>query len=380
MKLKLLKLSQMLQDLGQEEESSAVTELANNNSLIQSYLALFFPGTTLVNPLGSGAFSSVFLAEKDGKKIAIKLSKSPIEYRSYLRVKTKRDSLPDHLRKILPIVYEANEISHSDFLSLKRKIKDKSEVNISRESFPYRSFIATELLAPIPPEMEDLLYEPNILGSMVRDEAGFISKLKKTLDKYFKTWDWSSFEESVGEFNSRLVKKIFSDNSVINIISTDISLGIFDLQDSDEQLFFDTVEGDSPLGGSLIDKVVDIFIAEISKTLFNFAEMNLPPRGSDSLSLIKDNFNLLISNSDSSLREILVELFDSYGKIFPVFPSNKIKNVKLQGFLDKLNELKDYGIRWGDTHSQNLMLRQTSSSHGFGDMVVADVGMFRFID
>lgn len=73
-----------------------------------------------------------------------------------------------------------------------------------------------------------------------------------------------------------------------------------------------------------------------------------------------------------------MELFDSYGKIFPVFPSNKIKNVKLQGLLDKLNELKNYDIKWRDTHSQNLMLRQTSSSHGYGDIVVADVGLFKF--
>ena len=284
------------------------------------------------------------------------------------------------MRKILPVVYEANEISHSDFLSLKRKIKNEGEINISRESFPYRSFIATELLIPIPPEMEDLLYETNILGSMVRDEARFVSKLKKTLDKYFKTWDWNSFEESVGEFNSKLVKKIFSDSGVINIISTDISLGIFDLQDSDEELFFDTIEGDKPLGGSLIDKVVDIFIAEISKTLFSFAKMNLPPREVNSFNLIKDNFNLLISNLDSSLREILVELFESYGKIFPEFPSDKVKNVKLQGLLGKLNELKNYDIKWGDTHSQNLMLRQTSSSHGYGDIVVADVGLFKFTE
>ena len=364
-----------------ESEDPEITSFKYYRDLaIQTYLDLFYPGTNLVSELGSGAFSDAFLATKGGRSIAIKFSRSPREWIPYSEIKNKKDSLPPDLKTLLPTVYEAREISASQIENLIKKISDSEGSSLRPSSyFKYKSFIATELLLPLDMGIEDLMYEPDFLNEMAKNEKDLLTKTISILNNWVMSWDWSQVEE---DLISNILKNILSDKKVLKNIAIDICSNLINLKNSEEDFWLDDDlhAPEEVLGGSFIRAAVDSFKSEMTKGVLSLAQMKLPPRDTDTLNQIKDKLNLLLSNSSVSLKKDLIKMIRSFSETFPQYPSHRTKNVKMQSFLDKLNRLKDYGIRWRDIHPGNLMMRSNSTSHGYGDLVVADVGLFKFKD
>lgn len=430
MKLKLLKLSQVLEDLNNPEEAQEIKNFIDQQEpeeqeeiiyphdkeskifkdyerstpaedypseqenldvvsqkyyrdlAIQAYLDLFYGGARLLNELGSGGFSDTFLAKKDGKSIAIKFSESPKEYISYLEIKNKRSSLPDELKKILPIVYEAREIKDSEISKVNKKVKS-TEGNFYNpvDSIKYKSFIATELLTPTDMKIQDLMYEPDFINVLVKNEKSLLPKIKALLNKWILNWNLDSNNLNLNMDILSYIKNILNDKNNLNVIATDILLGILNLKNSEKDLWLDDnmSETDNLFGGSFISEVINIFKNEMKKNLLSLTQMRLPPRKSTNIEQINSELDKIIVEPDISIRKEFVKIILFYSNTFPKYPNKKVKNIKMKSFLDKLNELKTYGIRWGDVHGDNLMIRLTSTSHGYGDLVVADVGMFKFL-
>lgn len=364
-----------------ESEDPEVTSFKYYRDLaIQTYLDLFYPGTNLVSELGSGAFSDAFLATKGGRSIAIKFSKSPKEWSPYSEIKNKKDSLPPDLKTLLPTIYEAREITASQIDSLIKRISDSEGPSLKLSSyFKYKSFIATELLMPLDMGIEDLMYEPNFFNEMIKNEKDLLPKVLSILKSWITSWEWSQSEENS---NLNFLKNILSNKETLKNLAIDICSNLISLENSEEDLWLDDDlhAPEEVLGGSFIRAAVDSFKMETKKLILSLVKMNLPPNDTSTINQIEESLSLLISGPSIGLKKDLIKMIRSFSESFPQYSSYRVKNVKMQSFLDKLNRLKEYGIRWGDIHSGNLMMRSNSTSHGYGDLVVADVGRFKFKD
>lgn len=431
MKSKLLKLSQILQDLNNPEEARLVKDFINQPEIeeegnieypedeepnifrdkkkpklikdypvetedlettsekyyrdlaIQAYLDLFYSGAKLSDELGSGSYSDTFLATKDGKKIAVKFSKSPKEYTNYLSVKNKRDSLPPESKLVLPEVYEAREISKADVSKINGKVKTTEGAFFkASEHFPYKSFIAMELLIPTDTKIKDLMYEPDFLNALIKNEEDLLVEVKALLEKWTLEWDWNTYIQSAGNSNAALVKKIVDEKENLNIIATDICLKIFDLKNSDEDIWLndDSRVSERSYGGTLINTVAKFFVNETINNILEFSQMRLSPRSINRFERVKKNLSILIIDPSLEIKKQFAKIVSFYSATFPRYPGEKLKDIKMEGFLEKLKGLETHGIRWGDTHAENLMLRPTSGAHGYGDLVVADLGLFKFTE
>jgi hypothetical protein len=429
MKIKLLKLSQALEDLNNSEEADLVRSFLNQpeaemqsemdyppdkeslvfkdysrpdlfedypseledlktvsfkyyrDLAIQAYLDLFYTGAKLLSELGSGQFSDAFLATKGGKSIAIKFSTSPKEYSAYLQIKNKRDSLPNDLKTLLPIVYEARGISSSEAESVGKEISASEGTHFKLPShFKYKSFIATELLSPTDTSIRDLMYEPNFLNQLIQNEKNLLPKVIKILNKWILSWDWDSNSQGGDDAEIAMIKEVLNDKDNLRIIAIDICSNIFNLKNSEENLILndDLSVPEEILGGSFITAVINIFKEETMKNLLSFTQMRLPPSNQSNLEQVKSRLSLLIPDSSLLLKKDFINMISFYSIGFPAYPSQSIHNINMKSFLDKLNNLKNYGIKWQDVHANNLMIRLTSNSHGYGDLVVADVGLFKF--
>lgn len=430
MKLKLLKLSQILQDLNNPEEARLVKDFVNQpepeervnieypededpnifrdknkpklikdypaetedldvtsekyyrDLAIQAYLDLFYSGAKLSDELGSGSFSDTFLAIKDGKKIAVKFSKFPEEYTNYLSVKNKRDSLPQELKLVLPEVYEAKEISKADASKVNGRVKaTEGSFFKASEHFIYKSFIAMELLIPTDTKIKDLMYEPDFLNALIKNEEDLLVDVKALLEKWISEWDWDSYSKLAGNnSNAILIKKIVDEKENLNIIATDICLRIFELKNSDEDIWLndDSRVSERSYGGTLINTVAKFFVNEAISNILEFSQMRLSPRSIDRFERVKKNLSILITEPSLEIKKLFAKIVSFYSATFPRYPGEILKDVKMERFLEKLKSLETHGIRWGDTHGENLMLRPTSGAHGYGDLVVADLGLFKF--
>jgi len=429
MKIKLLKLSQALEDLNNSEEADLVrsfldqpeakmpsemdyppdkespvfkdysrpdpfedypSELEDLKTVsskyyrdlaIQAYLDLFYTGAKLLSELGSGQFSDAFLATKGGKSIAIKFSTSPKEYSAYLQIKNKRDSLPNDLKTLLPIVYEARGISSSEIESVGKEVSASEANNFKLSNhFKYNSFIAAELLSPTDTSIQDLMYEPNFLNQLIQNEKSLLPKVIKILNKWILSWDWDSHSQGGDGAEIAMMKEVLHDKDNLKNIAIDICSNIFNLTNFEENLFLndDLNVPEEILGGSFITAVINIFKEETKKSLLNFTQMRLPPGNQSNLEQVRSKLSSLIPDNSLLLRKDLIKIISFYSISFPAYPSRKIHNLNMKSFLDKLNNLNNYGIKWKDVHRDNLMIRLTSDSHGYGDLVVADVGLFKF--
>lgn len=371
----------LIEDYPSEPQDIDLTSKGYYRDLgIQAYLDLFFGGARLSEDLGSGQYSDTFLATKDGKSIAVKFSISRTEYIPYLEIKNRRASLPDELKKVLPVIYEAREIKASDVSSLSKKIK-ASEGNFFKasEHFPYKSFVAMELLVPTDTKIKDLMIEPDFLDALIKNEKGVLSEIKSILETWVvQEWDWNSYGELVDEADLIIAQNLLDNEQNINLVANNICSKIFDLKNSNEDLWLNEDFQDGPIGGSFIEMVSNIFIDEAKRAMLNLLQMRISPRDKSKIEGLNSKLSILITEPSPDIKKSLVRMTMFYSVTFPRYPEEKTKDIKIRTFLDKLKALEAYGIRWGDIHGENLMLRLTSGSHGYGDLVVADVGLFKF--
>jgi hypothetical protein len=239
-----------------------------------------------------------------------------------------------------------------------------------------------EVLVPTDTKIKDLMYEPDFLNAFIKNEEDLLVEIKTLLDKWISEWNWDSYSKLAGNnSNAILVKKIVDEKENLNIIATDICLKIFDLKNSDEDIWLndDSRVSERSYGGTLINIVAKIFINETRSNILEFSQMRLSPRSIDRFERVKKNLSILITEPSLEIKKLFAKIVSFYSATFPRYPGEKLKDVKMEGFLEKLKGLETHGIRWGDTHAENLMLRPTSGAHGYGDLVVADVGLFKFI-
>lgn len=348
---------------------------------IQAYLDLFYSNTVLLKELGMGAFSTTFLAKQNGKMVAIKFAESESEYEPYLSVKNKRESLPKNLKSILPLVFEAKPITPEEKNKILNKIFDIDPVlKKIEEYFPYRSFIVTELLVPSDITTKKLISgdpDVDITDLLIRDQEQFFNEIKVLFRQYFGSWKWFEFGKAAGKKNDKLIRYIISkDNGFQGIICANIMSEIFNLKGNDKNLIFN----DDPAsdGGTFIQEICDIFFRISQDNIINIVKEQIDPKDIVGIDIIKYYIPDLISPPQKSFREHLIRIISTYVSSFPQDPHIKVKNLILENFYNKLEELSEHNIQWGDIHNENVMLRPTSESHGFGELVVADVGRFQF--
>lgn len=334
-------------------------------------------------------FGKLYSGTKDGNRVAIKIERRGTDSHEYdvLRfVQYLRKSAPDRIKSHLPIVYEVDGGEHF-------------------------TWYVMEMLQPLPPDIKEELagieYELNQSGIQIRkrpneSEEDYLKRLEthklemddaihtshqeintssnyikinladprladvKLVESAFNKWyttheerrgvfDATWFEQDPDSYNSAADSGADRESAFHDKIKKTIVAGITGPGKSGTATIQDFAK---QLADSVATKLVDSVEVEaweeirgaVPELIFAIVRANWLPRFDPS--------------HESGGR------YESLGRSMDHLPEDDYRS----SLLSTLMWLSGHGLKWGDVHSENIMMRPST-----GDIVIIDYGLYRFV-
>jgi len=318
-------------------------------------------GAELGQELGRGAMGVVFAirgAAGEGRDMVLKVTQMPHENRGYILVRDKKQEITAVDPELADILPEVGEVQTYDYpLKIPRLAGEKVKI----------FGIPIEVLEPLPHRVRERLFGDTARGGKFKSSAAEQEWLKDVSDPKVlipslrQTYEGREYRGGGGIPHGPEKPYVYFKGGI----------------QGGKQFEKDVLNLEPPIN---YQDFLLRYTENIKKLALKYADTRVTRYGGDP----EEAQRLYIKNQSFRLNRILsakIKIPKYPKEVLPFFGSpgehpeeeapEESRIPQVSDFTDKLNKLKDYGIRFFDTHQENVMMRPSTN-----DIVVADVGLF----